>query len=375
MPSKERPSASTDSSLESFVSGIVGDDALRVEEDLGYGFVRLKSSEAERRQAAQDIRCSEDIVLEMLRNSRDANARNVFLATGREGQCRSIIVIDDGDGIPHDMHESVFQPRVTSKLDSARLDKWGMHGRGMALYSISQNASYASVQRSSPGLGSSIRVVTDTSKLPERADQSTFPTFERTESGYSMRGPRNILRTACEFAFEHRRDIQVYCASDTEIVATLYSLGAISIPASERLFGKAPEDVPITQELSFALDERMLAEGASLLGIDISDRSARRILDGEIAPAQSLMQRMESESFGTREAADANAEMPSGRSKRKPNARSTRISAEDLEALAEGVEEEFGSLAQKYYLESIEPRARQHGSKVVVEFDIIEKNS
>ena len=120
--------------LEEFVASIVGDTHLRIEDDLGGGYVRLKASEAERRQALQDIRCVEDAVLEILRNSRDAHARNIFLAiSSGQNNIRKVSVIDDGEGIPKHMHEAVFEPRVTSKLDTFHMDKWGVHGRGMAL--------------------------------------------------------------------------------------------------------------------------------------------------------------------------------------------------------------------------------------------------
>ena len=129
-----------DGNLASFIEDVCGEGHLRVETDLGGGFVRLRSSEAERRQAAQDIRSSEDIIIEMLRNARDAHASNIFVACTREGSTRRIVMIDDGDGVPKHLQQTVFEPRVTSKLDSMHMDKWGVHGRGMALYSIAVNA-------------------------------------------------------------------------------------------------------------------------------------------------------------------------------------------------------------------------------------------
>ena len=87
-----------------FVSSFGGGDGLRVEETLGNGYVRLRISEAERRQAKHDIRCVEDAVIELLRNARDAGARNIFVASGRDGDVRSVYVIDDGSGIPASMH-------------------------------------------------------------------------------------------------------------------------------------------------------------------------------------------------------------------------------------------------------------------------------
>ena len=83
-----------------FVSAVSGDAFLKVEENLGDGFVRLKVSEAERRQAKHDIRSAEDIVVELLRNARDAHAQRIFLATAREGDLRTLTVIDDGVGVP-----------------------------------------------------------------------------------------------------------------------------------------------------------------------------------------------------------------------------------------------------------------------------------
>ena len=211
-----------DEALEAFIENVCGDSHLRVEADLGDGFVRLRSAEAERRQAAHDIRSTEDIVIEMLRNARDAHAKSIFLAVSREGQRRRLVMIDDGDGVPAAMHERIFEPRVTSKLDSMHMDKWGIHGRGMALYSIAVNAETARVVASDAGKGAALFVVTNLDKLGEKTDQSSFPVFERTESGsIAVRGPKNILRTACEFAIECRHDCTVYLGSLTDIAATL----------------------------------------------------------------------------------------------------------------------------------------------------------
>lgn len=379
MPNRVVPSEDADGSLHDFVTGIVGEDSLRVEEDLGCGYVRIKSSEAERRQAIQDIRSSEDIVLEMLRNARDAGAKNIFLAFGKVGRMRTILIIDDGCGIPAGFHERIFQPRVTSKLDSAKLDKWGIHGRGMALYSIASNADYSQVERSEPGLGSSIKVRTNTDALSERADQSTFPVFERTETGFSMRGPKNILRTAAEFAFEHREAIDVYCGTETEIIATLYDHGIRDLPASKRLFASSEDGVDLTQSISLAQDESQLVERASSLGMGISSRSARRILDGEISPVPSMMDRLEAESFPHE---SDNGEMQLGEDAgttsiplSKPSSRYPRISRDDLDSLADELRGPCAMLADRYYMDCGHPHARQRGDKLIVEFDLIEKNS
>ena len=87
-------------SLIDFIAAVSGDDHLKVEENLGGGYVRLRSAEAERRQAKHDIRCVEDIVIEMLRNSRDAGATNIFLATTSDESTRYLTFLDNGCGIP-----------------------------------------------------------------------------------------------------------------------------------------------------------------------------------------------------------------------------------------------------------------------------------
>ena len=169
--------------LLNFVSSVSGDD---LPQGRGEPRRRLRSprvSEAERRQAKHDIRSVEDIVVELLRNSRDAHAQRIFVATGSEGDLRTLTVIDDGVGVPAHMHERIFEPRVTSKLETMVIDQWGVHGRGMALFSIRSNAVEARVAASELHKGASLVIVTDSGALAERADQSTWPVVERDEAG------------------------------------------------------------------------------------------------------------------------------------------------------------------------------------------------
>ena len=150
------------SNLVDFVVSMGGEKSLRVEENFGDGFVKLRVSEAERRQAQHDIRCIEDVVVEMLRNSRDAGARHIYVATYRDGDTRYLTMLDDGSGIPESMQDRVFDARVTSKLESVHMDRWGVHGRGMALFSVKENAQEARVVSSAPEKGASINVYPST---------------------------------------------------------------------------------------------------------------------------------------------------------------------------------------------------------------------
>lgn len=270
-------------SLTDFVAEVTGDSHLRVEDDLGDGFVRLRSAEAERRQAKHDIRGTEDIIIEMLRNARDAHAHTIFVAVSREESTRRITMIDDGDGVPLHMRSKIFEARVTSKLDTMHFDTWGVHGRGMALYAITVNARSARVRAGAPGLGTSIVVETDLNELSEKTDQSSMPVFSVSEAGtIVVRGPRNINRTVAEFAYIDRDTVTVYYGSPTEVAATLWRYGRELLPRSTVAFCKEADTLPVCKRLGIATTPEEFADIARGLGLEMSTRSARRVMDGEI---------------------------------------------------------------------------------------------
>lgn len=356
------------SELGSFIDEVCGESRLRVESDLGDGFVRLRISEAEKRQAAQDIRSTEDVVIEMLRNARDAHAKIIFLALQREGTKRVVTILDDGDGIPENLHSLVFEPRVTSKLDTAHMDKWGMHGRGMALYSIKVNARRAEVRASKPGLGSSIQVETSLETLPEKTDQSTFPVFELQESGsYAMRGPKNVLRTAAEFAMEHRKICSVYCGTPAEICATLYAYGMAATTPTYRAFTTDFEGEPLVKRLALSADPAQFAALAASMGLEISERTARRIMDGSLAPLSSLMDRLQNESF-------AKVSRPNSKGKTKRRAGSSlKLTDEDAAHLAQKAAEAYAQIAEGYYLDPrCEPQVSVSSDAIKITIPIVE---
>lgn len=354
-------------SLEDFVESVSGESHLRVEHDFGDGFVRLRTSEAERRQAAQDIRNTEGIVLELLRNARDAHAGNIFLAMSRAEEKRLLTVIDDGDGIPAEMHEHVFEPRVTSKLDTNHMDAWGMHGRGMALYSIRVNSTESRVISSAPGLGCSIHVEADTRSLAERADQSSFPTFELGEGGnVNVRGPRNILRTACEFAIEERDACTVYVGSPLEIAATLHAYGSSTLSTIDRVFCKDRTQLPLVKRLATAADPASFAEIAGEMGLGLSERSARRVLDGEISDAPQVLDRI------TIREPKAMGKAPAGKGALPADMRSLKLAKDDAALLASAMKAAFSEIASRYYLEGdVEPSVRASRDRIVVSVPVV----
>ncbi|MBR3159269.1 MAG: ATP-binding protein [Atopobiaceae bacterium] len=349
-----------DNDLLTFVSALKGGDGMRVEERLGDGYVRLRISEAERRQAKHDVRCVEDAVIELLRNARDAGAKRIFVGTTREGNLRTVLVIDDGVGIPPSLHARVFDARVTSKLDTMHMDKWGVHGRGMALFSIKENAISAQVLESDVGRGCAIRVVFDVSTLPERADQSTWPRVTHASGDYTVRGPHNIYRTCVEFGLEERGVCNVYVGSPSEALATMRARCAPAMPlgANEEQCG-----IPITASPSMAKDARELAARAQVVGIDISERNAHRILRGQVPPLVNVVARVGGRSANSQSTPQLDS----------ADGRKLTLDARDEEVFQQALREAFRVLEERYFVRlACDPTVRMSAGRVTVSYEFIE---
>ena len=332
----------SDDSLLNFVSVVSGETYLKVEETLGDGYVRLRVSEAERRQAKHDIRSVEDVVVELLRNSRDAHARRIFLAHGREGDRRTMTFVDDGIGIPLAMQEHVFEPRVTTKLDTMVIDRWGVHGRGMALFSIRSNAVEARVITSDTHKGASMIVVTDAAQLVERADQSTWPAIERDDTGALKvaRGPHNIVRRVVEFAVEHP-GVEIFIGTPTEILATLCALAKRELDASELLFCDDVNRLPVWQRPGAAADAEELVDVAESLGLPVSERTAHRVLGREIVALKPVLQQV----TGGMDAPTEPAKPDIYRDRR-----GLKLHHTDITEFQRELEAAFDTIGERYYL-------------------------
>lgn len=350
-----------DEKLLEFIEQVSGGTHLRVEENLGSGFVRLRSEEAERRQAKHDIRQVEDIIIEMLRNARDANAKDIYIATTKEGNQRSLIVIDDGDGIPAKLQDLVFEPRVTSKLETMLEDDWGVHGRGMALFSIKSNVTSVGVITSGVGLGSSFAVQVNTETLPEKTDQSTFPDIVKDEEGNLRvaKGPHNILRTALEFALTHKKSPNVFLGTPSAIAKTLMERGSKNLSNDTLLFCNDVSNLPVSQRLAASTDATDLMHNCSSIGLDISERTAHRLLSGQIAPLVSLyaMAKGERSKQSTLDLVKDN--------------RGLKLAKEDVDAFSRAMERSFEFLAERYYLSLTNmPKITAKGDTITVRFKI-----
>lgn len=353
----------SDDSMLEFVSSVSGDQYVKVEETLGDGFVRLKVSEAERRQAKHDIRTFEDVVVELLRNSRDAHSRRIYVANSREGDIRTFTVIDDGVGVPAGMRDRIFEPRVTSKLDTMVIDRWGVHGRGMALFSVRTNVERAELVATDPHKGSSLVVVSDTSKLPEKADQSKWPTVERDlDSGKLVvaTGPHNIVRRVVEFAVEHP-DLEVYLGTPTEIVASIVAHARGRLDARQLLFCDDPMELPVWLRPAVAGDAAELVSLCAGIGLVISERTAHRVLGGELEPVDSVLESL--------------APTPELVDPRRPDIyrdrRGLRIAGSDTREFQRRLEEAFDLVAERYYLHLAgEPKVTVGRDSITVRFPV-----
>lgn len=352
----------TNDDLLGFVTAVSGDAFLKVEETLGDGYVRLRVSEAERRQAKHDIRSVEDIVIELLRNARDAHAQRIFVATTRDGNRRSMTFVDDGIGVPGNMHDRIFEPRVTSKLETMVMDQWGVHGRGMALFSIKSNALEARIAASDVHKGSSLSVVIDAASLSERVDQSSWPIVERDASGTAKvcRGPHNIVRRVVEFSLEHP-GVDVYIGSPAEVVATLHAITRHHVDASDLLFCDDASQLPVWQRPGGVSDAEDLKNVADSLALPISERTAHRILAGEIDALPSVLSHVLG---GSSDTAESIPDIYRDR-------RGLKLHHTDLAQFRGELEAAFDTIAERYYLHlKCEPKITVGRDDIRVRFEV-----
>lgn len=360
-------------SFEQFIEEATGEDHLRVQDELGDGFVRLRAAEAQRRQAQQDIRTFEDIVIEMLRNARDAHATLIFVATWKDAHKRYLTILDNGDGIPDYLHKTVFEPFVTSKLDSFNHDRWGVHGRGMALYSIAQNATEAYIIESHPGEGSVFHVEASLDAPGEKKDQSTYPTLLETEAGtHQLRGPHNIIRTVLEFALDQSNTIAVYLGSPTEIAATLLSFSERLSSLSDQIFATNNHQ-NFLQRLSRTDDASDFTQTCIDLGLPLSDRTARRIIADDIKPLKPHITYLDQSCKQTSSSTQASNNNTNNVSIQSQKKRHFSFDKQDLAYLEKEIQKVYAPFADSYYLDSsVKPTISLRSGNILISIPLLD---
>ncbi len=383
------------SDLNKFLDQLNIKDALSVEEDLGNGYVRLKISEAERRQALQDINCVEDIIVELLRNSRDAGSKNIFIGTKRlEDKNRIIHFIDDGAGIPPNLGNLIFEARVTSKLDNGKKDSYGFHGRGMALFSIKLNVNDIRLSFSDKSKGASFYLDINLDKVPEKKDQSLIPQIIKMDDDVNIiGGVNNIIKTIIEFQLQNK-DINFYYGTPTQILATMRE-----IPKKDKSKGIYPSfdewaklinfinqnDIKITEIPVLTDNYNLMGEIADkIFNMNISRRGIQRIMYNEVKPLVPLKLDLLNYTIIDERPDEERKEngAPGKNGKRDVRLKlydesklASRFKDEEIRCIIDALEEKINQLGNKYFIstgKNIEFKRSNNIIKLIIE--LIEKD-
>ncbi len=372
------------SDLKKFLSELNIKDSLNIEEDLGDGYVRLKISEAERRQALQDINCVEDIIVELLRNSRDAGSKNIFIGTKKiEDKRRKIYFVDDGFGIPPRLQNLIFQSRVTSKLENGIKDSYGFHGRGMALFSIKLNVDEIKIIFSDRLKGASFYLDIDLKKIPEKKDQSIMPQIIKMDGDLSIiGGVTNIIKTIIEFQLQNR-NINFFYGSPTQILATMREIvkkndNYKNYPKFDRwdeLINYVSKNNIKVTEIPLLTDNYNLMEIVSkdIFNMDISQRGIQRIIYNEINELKPLA--ISPDGIFKEQISSQYGNRPENRRDKKltlydESRLANRFKDEEIRCIIDTVEKKIEELGSKYFIttgENIECKKTNNTIKLSVE--------
>lgn len=236
--------------------------------DLGCGFARLLGVEGLRRSPGS-LHSVEEALLALLRNARDARALNIYVASSlRARRYRTLVVIDDGHGLPETHKDLIFEPGVTTRhLEPVSysdqeypLHQSALHGAGLSLYHIKNAALSAEVL--SPSSPTAVKVVFDTRTLPEKSLQSgTRPS------------KTNLRATIANFARQTSNSPRFYHASPASILARLLKNHIIHQGVSGEGKGETGR----------------LHELARGLGLELSLRTMQRVVAGRVPAANEVV--------------------------------------------------------------------------------------
>ena len=378
------------SDLNKFLDQLNIKDALSVEEDLGNGYVRLKISEAERRQALQDINCVEDIIVELLRNSRDAGSKNIFIGTKRlEDKNRIIHFIDDGAGIPPNLGKLIFEARVTSKLDNGKKDSYGFHGRGMALFSIKLNVEDIRLSFSDKSKGASFYIDVDLDKVPEKKDQSLIPQIIKMDDDVNIiGGVNNIIKTIIEFQLQNK-DMNFYYGTPTQVLATMREIykrdKSHGIYPSFDEWAKLMDfidqnDIKITEIPVLTDNYNLMGEIAEkIFSMSISQRGIQRIMYNEVKSLDPLkLDLLNYTIIDDRPEGERKENGVSGKNGKRDvrlklydeSKLASRFKDEEIRCIIDALEENINRLGNKYYIstgKNIEFKRSNNIIKLIIE--------
>jgi hypothetical protein len=140
----------------------------------------------------------------------------------------------------------------------------------------------------------------------------------------------------------------------------LVSTGHKNLKSSDLLFVDDLITLPIINRLAACGDAAELMDTAESLGLDLSERTAHRVLSGEIKPVKPLLQKI----------------LPSANNEPKKvnikkDTRGLKLAKEDIEAFARSLERAFEPIANSYYLQLKDmPKITVKGDTITAKFPI-----
>ena len=152
----------------------------------------------------------------------------------------------------------------------------------------------------------------------------------------------------------------MYLGSAAEIAATAHARAPRAQSDTDLLFIDDLSELNVLTRLRVAADARELREQAMLLGLDMSERTAHRIIAGQIKPLRSVASQLLSK------APQAQGEVDLSKTHK-----GMKMSKSDKEAFALEMEKAFSFVSSRYYVRlSSDPKVRVSSNKITVTFDI-----
>ena len=155
----------------------------------------------------------------------------------------------------------------------------------------------------------------------------------------------------------------MYLGSPSEIAATLYAQASSRLDTSHLLFIDDENELPVVDRLGLASDAEDFIRICLGLGLEMSERTAHRILAGQIKPVRGVTARLLRERDST-----LHAPAPVDLAKDR---RGLRIAKDDMAQFSRAVERDFNELAARYYLNLCgDPKIRVSRDRITVTFDL-----
>ena len=147
-----------------------------------------------------------------------------------------------------------------------------------------------------------------------------------------------------------------------EIAATARARVTPSVDGSELLFIDDLSTLPVLERLRAAADARELLSVCKGLGLEMSERTAHRVVSGQIRPLRSVASRMLRK-----------ADAPTGP---KPvdlyrDRRGLKLSKPDAEEFSRVLAKDFSFIEDRYYVSLVhDPKVRVGKGRITVTFDL-----